>query len=199
MSRAPDRKSSRTSIRRTTPYVRPNSSAVATTPIRGVESDQAELRPTSRHSALRRQPLSGMDAKGGKQRWNSALIDGYPISCFPPSRWDRKALENAPLDIIPRRIWVSAATERPFRCISTNRRQGRFATPIQYRRNVCSSCRHASLKSRSGSTCLSIQSCRISSIVMFGARYVSTMMRHTVSAASTTCGDETRRIWFVSA
>jgi hypothetical protein len=29
---------------------------------------------------------------------------------------------------------------------------------------------------------------------MFGARYVSTMMRHTMSAASTTCGDDVRRI-----
>jgi hypothetical protein len=47
---------------------------------------------------------------------------------------------------------------------------GRFAPPIQYRPNVCSSRRHASLKSRSGSMCLSIQFARISSIVMFGAR-----------------------------
>ena len=62
-----------------------------------------------------------------------------------------------------------------------------------YRPNVCRSCRHASLKSRNGSTCLSIQFARISSIVMFGARYPSTTMRHTQSAASTTCGDDIRR------
>ncbi len=42
--------------------------------------------------------------------------------------------------------------------------------PIHHRPNVCSSFRHASLKSRSGSTCLSIQFSRISFIVIFGAR-----------------------------
>jgi len=76
---------------------------------------------------------------------------------------------------------------------------GGVESSVQYRPNICSSCRQASLKSRSGSTCRSVQFARISSIVMFGARYVSIMMRHTVSAASTTCGDEIRRIWFVSA
>ena len=42
--------------------------------------------------------------------------------------------------------------------------------PIHHRPNVCSSFRHASLKSRSGSTCPSIQFSRISFIVIFGAR-----------------------------
>src|SRR5262249_41433216 len=32
--------------------------------------------------------------------------------------------------------------------------EARFVAPIQYRPNVRNSCRHASLKSRSGSTCL---------------------------------------------
>jgi hypothetical protein len=43
---------------------------------------------------------------------------------------------------------------------------------IQYRPNACSSCRQASLKSRSGSTCRSIQFARISFIVMFGEIFI---------------------------
>ena len=45
-----------------------------------------------------------------------------------------------------------------------------LAAPRWRRQNACSSFRHASLKSRSGSTCLSIQFVRISCKVMFGAR-----------------------------
>src|ERR1700722_8380719 len=71
--------------------------------------------------------------------------------------------------------------------------------PLAPHQNACSSFRHASLKSRNGSTCLSIQLVRISCKVMFGARYVSTMMRTTVSAASTTSGEDRRRIRLVRA
>ena len=148
---------------------------------------------------LRRQPLSGMDAKGGKREVEQRARWWLPDKLLPAKHMGSESAGNRAFGHNSAPDLGSTATERPFRRISTNRRQGRFATPIQYRRNVCSSCRHTSLKSRSGSTCLPIQSSRISSIVMFGARYASTMMRHTVSAASTTRGYDTRRIRFVSA
>jgi len=165
--------------------------------------------PGDRHAvsanASETKPANLRGVRGGHERDGAdnpiRELTGIVIASVVAAAPLRARAERSPLgllDIIARRISRSAAIERPFRRISTNDVEGVVAS-VQYRPNICSSWRHASLKSRSGSTCRSIQLSRISSIVIFGARYASIMMRHTLSAASTTCGDEIRHIRFVSA
>jgi hypothetical protein len=61
------------------------------------------------------------------------------------------------------------------------------------------SVRHSSLKIRSGSIPRLFTSFRTSGNVSFGAKYVSTIIRTTASAASTTAELDRTRIWLINA